>query len=333
MNVRLMLGGIGMLCFALLFSGCMTAAKPYEQTAFALDTVIDITAYGPNAEQAVQKSLAEMTRLESLLSNYQENSEITAINKQAGIQAVDISPDTEKVLQQALRYATVTKGAFDPTIGPIVELWGIGKKDDFVPSDAEIAVALKHVNYHRLELDTTKHTARLLDKGMSIDVGGVAKGYILDRMETILKAEGIQSALLNGGGDIRVIGNKPDGTPWRIGLQDPRDTEGISAKISLAKWNDIETSGDYQRFFDRDGVRYHHIFDPKTGKPTHTLSSASTVLREGIEDIPSNALLVMGKEQALELLKQFPGIEAIFVDFDGSVSYTPGLADSIETDR
>jgi len=214
-----------------------------------------------------------------------------------------------------------------------VELWGIGKKDDFVPSDAEIVVALKHVNYHRLELDTTQHTARLLDKGMSIDVGGVAKGYILDRMEAILKAEGIQSALLNGGGDIRVIGNKPDGTPWRIGLQDSRDTEGISAKISLAKWNDIETSGDYQRFFDRDGVRYHHIFDPKTGKPTHTLSSASTVLCEGIEDIPSNALLVMGKEQSLELLKQFPGIEAIFVDVDGSVSYTPGLADSIETDR
>ncbi len=329
-----MIGSMVALLLALVFVGCMPASKPYQQTVFALDTVIDITAYGPHAEQAVQKAVAEMTRLESLLSNYREESEISAINRNAGGPAISISPETEQVLQQALQYASVTKGAFDPTMGPIVELWGIGKKGDFVPSDEQIAAALKYVDYHRLELDTQQHTARLGKKGMSIDVGGVAKGYILDRMEAILKNEGIQSALLNGGGDIRVIGQKPDVAAWRIGLQDPRQTDGISAKISLTKWDDVETSGDYQRFFDRDGVRYHHIFDPKTGKPTHTLSSASTVYHEGIEeDIPSNALMVMGKEQSLALLRKFPGLEAIFIDYDGNVSYTPALADSIETDR
>ena len=331
MNYRIMLcSSIVTLVIAVLFSGCMTSEKPYQQTAFALDTVIDITANGRNAESAVTSAIQEMTRLESLLSNYREDSEISAINRNAGGKAVPISLETEQVLRQALRYATVTKGAFDPTIGPIVELWGIGKKGEFIPSDEQIAAALKYVDYHRLELDEQQHTARLKDKGMSIDVGGVAKGYILDRMEAILKNQGIQSALINGGGDIRAIGQKPDGSPWRIGLQDSRQTDGIAAKISLTKWDDIETSGDYQRFFDHDGVRYHHIFDPKTGKPTHTMSSASTVLREDRDDIPSNVLMVLGKEQSLELLQQFPGIEAIFIDYNGTVSYTPGLTDSIE---
>jgi thiamine biosynthesis lipoprotein len=333
MNNRMMLYGVVTLVFTLLISGCMLPDKPYQQTAFALDTIIDITAYGPNAEPAVTSAIQEMTRLEALLSNYREDSEISAINRDAGGAAVPISLETEQVLKQALRYATVTQGAFDPTIGPIVELWGIGKKEDFVPSDEQIAAALKHVDYRRLELDEQQHTARLKDKGMSIDVGGVAKGYILDHMEAVLKSQGIQSALINGGGDIRGIGQKPDGTPWRIGLQDPRQTDGIAAKISLTNWDDIETSGDYQRFFDRDGVRYHHIFDPKTGKPTQTMSSASTVLREGMEDIPSNVLMILGKEQSLKLLQQFPGIEAIFIDYNGTVSYTPGLADSIEVDR
>jgi thiamine biosynthesis lipoprotein len=332
MNYRRMLLGTLTLIIALLVSGCTTPAKSYQQTAFSMDTVIDITAYGPNAEQAVTSAIQEMTRLDSLLSNYHDDSEISAINRNAGGPAVPISLETEQVLKQALRYATVTKGAFDPTIGPIVELWGIGKKDDFVPSDEQIAAALKNVDYRRLELDETQHTARLRDKGMSIDVGGVAKGYILDRMEAVLKSQGIQSALINGGGDIRGIGQKPDGTPWRIGLQHPRQTDGIAAKIPLTNWDDIETSGDYQRFFDRDGVRYHHIFDPKTGKPTHTLSSASTVLREDKADIPSNVLMVLGKDQSLKLLQQFPGIEAIFIDYNGTVSYTPGLADSIEID-
>lgn len=333
MNYRMMLCGAVTLIFTLLVSGCMLSGKPYKQTAFSLDTIIDITAYGPNAESAVTSAITEMTRLESLLSNYRDDSEISAINRNAGGAAVPISSETEQVLKQALRYATVTKGAFDPTIGPIVELWGIGKKENFVPSDEEIAAALKYVDYHRLELDEVKHTARLRDKGMSIDVGGVAKGYILDRMEAVLKDQGIQSALINGGGDIRAIGKKPDGTPWRIGLQHPRQTDGIAAKISLTNWDDIETSGDYQRFFDRDGVRYHHIFDPKTGKSTRTMASASTVLRGGREDIPSNVLMIIGKEQSLKLLQQFPGIEAIFIDYDGTVSYTPGLADSIEIDR
>lgn len=333
MKNRMILCGVVILFFTLLVTGCRMSSKPYRQTAFALDTAIDITAYGPNAEPAVKSAIQEMTRLEALLSNYREDSEISAINRNAGGAAVPISLETEQVLKQALRYANVTQGAFDPTIGPIVELWGIGKKEDFVPSDEQIAAALKFVDYRRLELDEDQHTARLKDKGMSIDIGGVAKGYILDRMAAVLKSQGIQSALINGGGDIRGIGQKPDGTPWRIGLQAPRQTNGVSAKIPLTNWDDIETSGDYQRFFDRDGKRYHHIFDPKTGKPTQTMPSASTVLRGGREDIPSNVLMVIGKEQSLKLLQQFPGIEAIFIDYNGKVSYTPGLADSIEIDR
>ena len=318
----------------LAVGGCRSVDKPYQKTIFALDTIIDVTVYGADAETAVKFAVEEMTRLELLLSNYHPDSEISRINRNAGGTAVAISLETEKVLEKALRYAELTNGAFDPTIGPIVELWGIGKKNNFVPDESQIKAALSLVDYRRVELDKVKHNVRLPLKGMSLDVGGIAKGFILDRMTEILKQKGITSALINGGGDIRTIGKKHDGSPWRIGLQNPRKTDAIAAKISMMKWNAVDTSGDYQRFFERDGMRYHHIFDPATGKPTQTLTSASLIYSEGVVDLlPSNVLLVVGKEKSLLLLAKFSGLEAIFVDVKGAISFTPGLNSNIEVDR
>ena len=317
----------------LLSIGCATDTKPYKETVFALDTVIDLTVIGPDAEKAAKAAIVEMKRLESLLSSYKPDSEISTINRLAGKEPVSISPETEAVLQLSLRYARATGGAFDPTIGPVVELWGIGKKGSFVPDDQTITAALKFVDYRLLEIDPQQHKARLVKPGMKLDLGGVAKGFIIDRMTDILKKYGIRSALINGGGDVRVIGLKPDGTPWRIGVQSPRKPDALAARIPMTGWQIVETSGDYQRFIEVDGRRYHHIFDPKTGKPSAGLVSATLVMPEGIEDLPSNILLIIGPDRSRELLKKFPGIEAIFIEENGTVSFTPGLNGKIEVEK
>ena len=329
-----------LLVAAFCLAGCGRAARPYQETQFALDTIIEITAYGDHAKQGVEAAFAEMRRLEALLSNYIKESEVSRINRQAGGEPVAVSDDTLRVVAQAVAFARATGGAFDPTIGPVTELWGIGKKGDYVPPEQEIAAALRLVDYRQVEIDAAHKTIRLAKKGMALDLGGVAKGYILGRMAEVLRQHDVKSALINGGGDIRVIGRKPDGTPWRIGIQHPRQADAIAAKITLDKWNVVTTSGDYQRYFDKNGVRYHHIFDPKTGRPTHTLPSVTLLANEAAgapdaaADIPSNEIMVMGKEKGLAFLKQhYPKVEAVLIDYDGSVTYTPGLAGSIETGR
>lgn len=316
-----------------LLTGCGQAAQPYRESRFAMDTVVDVIAYGPQAAAAVQAAWQEMTRLDGLLDCYKPDSEVARINQAAGGAPVLVSEDTFRVIAQAVEIARLTDGAFDPTIGPVTQLWGIGKKGDYVPPDAAIAQAVRLVDYHRVELDPNRRTVRLAVPGMALDLGGIAKGYILDRMAMILREHGVTAALINGGGDIRVIGTKPDGMPWRIGIQDPRHPDGISARLTLDKWTTVTTSGDYQRYFERDGVRYHHIFDPRTGRPTRTMPSVTILAGEGAGDIPSSAIMVMGRERGITFLQQFPGVAAVFVDYDGNVTYTPAVSGSIVVGR
>ena len=313
----------------IIFSGCGRAAKPYQETRFALDTVIDVTAYGPEAAGAAQEAWQEMARLDALLDCYKADSEVARVNQAAGGAPVTVSDDTFRVIEEAVRFAQLTDGAFDPTIGPVTQLWGIGKKGDYVPPADAVAQAVQLVDDRRVELDAARHTVRLASPGMALDLGGIAKGYILDRMAAALRRPGVSAALINGGGDIRVIGAKPDGTPWRIGIQDPRNADRVSAKITLNQWTSAATSGDYQRYFDLNGQRYHHIFDPHTGYPTHTMPSVTLLSNAASGDIPSSALLVLGRARAEDLLRQFPGTAAVFVDYDGTVTYTPAAAGSI----
>lgn len=317
----------------IILGGCGRTAQPYHETRFALDTVIDITAYGPDAPAAVQAAWQEMARLDGLLNCYDADSEVARINQAAGGQPVPVSDDTLQVIAAAVHFAALTDGAFDPTIGPVTQLWGIGKKGEYVPPDDAVAQAVRLVDYRRVELDAAHHTVRLSRPGMALDLGGIAKGYILDHMAAVLRGHGVTAALINGGGDIRVIGTKPDGTPWRIGIQDPRHADQISAKITLQQWTAVSTSGDYQRYFDLHGQRYHHIFDPRTGYPTHTIPSVTLLTGADVGDIPSSALVVMGRQKAEAFLRQFPGVAAVFIDYDGAVTHTPMAAGSIAPGR
>ena len=336
MHRRSLLLGLGtLLLVTLLISGCFTnrlfSPKPYKETQFLMDTVIDITAYGPGAEEAVKASFSEFERLHTLTNHFDANSQLSRINQMAGKAPVVVDSDLLYIVDHSRELSSKLEGTFDITIGPLIELWGIGRKGEYVPSQSEIDKARSLVDYRMIEVDHANHTIYLSKEGMLLDLGGIAKGYAVDKVIEILKRKGITSALVNAGGDVRVIGNKPDGKPWRIGVQDPRQSDGISAKLALTQWDTMETSGDYQRFIMKDGVRYSHILDPRTGWQPREIASVTTINNSSTDgDILGTAIFILGSEKGLQLLQRFPGNEAVIITTDGKVIMTPGIEGKIE---
>jgi len=336
MHKRLsLLSIITLLLTTVLVTGCFSnhlfAPQPYKETQFLMDTIIEITAYGPGAEEAVKASFIEFQRLHTLTNNFDENSQVSRINQMAGKSKVVVDPDLVYIIKFSKEVSDKLGDSFDITIGPLTKLWGIGHKGEYVPSQAEINNVLPLVNYRLVEVDTVANTIYLPKPGMMLDLGGIAKGYATDKAIETLKAKGITSALVNAGGDVRVIGNKPDGKPWRIGIQNPREADGISAKLALTQWDTMETSGDYQRFIIKEGVRYSHILNPRTGwQPREVISVTMVNNSSTYGDILSKPIFVLGTQEGLEILKQFPGNEAVIVTNDGKIIVTPGLEGKIE---
>ncbi|MDL2280868.1 FAD:protein FMN transferase [Selenomonadales bacterium OttesenSCG-928-I06] len=313
-----------------LLSGCKKEAKPYVTTQFAMDTVIEITAYGDNAKIATDQALAEFKRIESLTNQFAKNSQISQINQAAGEYPVVVDKDVIEMIKTANDRAKKLDGALDITIGPLTKLWSVGKKGDFVPSDEEIAELLDLVDYKLIIIDENESTVYLPKKGMRLDLGAVAKEYGTLKICNILKQNNITSALINAGGNIRTIGTRPDGTPWRIGIQDPRNPDKIAAIITLTNWNMLETSGDYQRFFEKDGIRYSHILNPKTGKQPNEVMSVTVISNsENNNYMLATSLFVLGPEKGKELIKQFPDTEAVWITSNKDIITTDGLGNEL----
>jgi thiamine biosynthesis lipoprotein len=324
--------------FAIVTGGCavqnLFAPKPYKETQFLMDTVIEITAYGPRAEEGVKEAFAEIRHLHDITNNFDPNSEVSQISLQAGQTKMSVDPELFEIIKLSNQLSDKLDSVFDITIGPLTELWGVGHKGEFIPTQQEIDKVLPLVNYKLMQLDEANHAVFLPKAGMKLDLGGIAKGYAVDRAIEILKSKGIKSALINAGGDVRVIGNKLDQAPWRIGVQDPRNNEGIIGALPLTQWDNMETSGDYQRFFMKDGERYSHILDPRTGRQPRSITSVTIVGNSsGDDDVLSTVLFIVGAERGMELLKQYPGTEAIFVTKDGKIVTTPGLEGKIEIQK
>lgn len=317
---------------ALVITGC-AKEKPYKETQFLMDTVIEITAYGPNAKEAVTEAFGEFKRIQKIGDKFDTDSQVAQLSRAAGISPVTVDPDLAIMISRAIRMSQLSQGKFDITVGALTELWGIGQKGDYVPLQQAIDQVLPLVDYRQISLDTANNTVFLPKRGMILDLGGIAKRYAIEKAQEKLLAKGIRSALINAGGDISVIGNKPDGTPWRIGVQHPRKTDGLLAKIRLDQWNTVETSGDYQRYFIKDGVRYAHILDPHTGWQPQEIASVTLVSQNNSADIRSSAIFVLGVDKGLELLKQYPGTEAIIATTDGRIIVTPGLGSSVELEK
>jgi FAD:protein FMN transferase len=271
---------------------------------------------------AVEAVLAEMRRVDQDMSTYKPTSEVSKVNAGAAKRPVKISNELFDLLSQALEYSKLTDGAFDITYASVGYLYDFRKH--VKPDDEAIAKALPGINYRHVVLDPKAHTVSFMRDGMRIDLGGIGKGHAVDRGILILQQRGISHGLVTAGGDSRIIGDR-FGKPWVIGIRHPDRKEEVIARIPLEDAA-VSTSGDYERYFDENGVRYHHIIDPHTGKSARRVRSATIIGPTATRtDGLSKTAFVLGAEKAIEIYNRLEGIDAIVVKPDGQVLYTKGL--------
>ena len=304
-----------------LLPGCAAAPKAQTASFLAMDTAMDLTIYGgADLPGQVQGLIAD---LEGQLSVTDPDSQIYAVNARGSGTLTDRA---DTLMGQALDLCRRTGGALDLSIYPIVRAWGFTTGSYQVPDEAEIQALLPLVDYRKIQYDAATGTVTL-PEGMEIDLGSVAKGYAGQLAAQMLREHGVQSALLNLGGNVQTVGTKPDGSPWQIGIKDP---QGEDAMMVLSVEDQaVVTSGGYERYFEQDGQTYWHIMDPSTGHPADSgLISVTIVGDEGVVcDGLSTALFVMGLEKAADLWAQSGDFEAVFVTASGEVYITEGLRD------
>lgn len=287
-----------------------------------MGTVVEIIAEGQQQdllEEAVSAAFAEMTRLDVLLSSYRQDSEVSRLS--ASVAGGTVSEDTAAVLALGLEVARRSGGAFDMTLGRLKALWDFDGETPRVPPAREIAAALVGIGPDALTLDGRQLRKRHAE--LQIDLGGIAKGYAVDRAVDVLKKRGVTRAAVNAGGDMYLLGQRPQ-RPWRIGIQHPRQKDAVLETVQIGD-RAVVTSGDYERFIEVDGQRYHHIFSPQSGFPART-SQSVTVITDSVAlgDALATALFVLGPREGLALLAHYPGSEALIVAADGSLHSSPG---------
>ena len=313
----------------LCLSGCGVQSEPEQLSLFAMDTYMTLAAYGDKASEALAACGQELNRLDGALSRTREGSEIYTLNAQG---RADVSQETADLISAALTLSQATGGAFDPTVAPLVTLWGITTDSPQVPRQTEIDALLPLVGTEHVTLEGTCVT---LDEGCAMDLGGIAKGYASDCAAVLFHRSALTGGCANLGGNVYVYGTNAQNKPWSVAIQDPADSEGYVCTLSLSDAF-VVTSGGYQRYFTApDGTVYQHILDPKTGYPAQSdLTSVSVVTRGGFggqgtrADAYSTALYVMGEQAAVDFWRaQDMSFDMVLITRDGRVVYTPGLAD------
>lgn len=327
MKGRLSLLLAGVLAAGAVLTGCGGEKEVSSQSSqvFAMDTVMLLTVYGDQAQQGLDQAEQTIQKLEKLWSATDETSEIWALNHSGG-NWVELSEDTREILSRGLELCALTDGALDLTAYSAVQAWGFPTGAYRVPNEGELEQLVGTIDYTQVELDDNQ--ARL-PEDMSLDLGAVAKGRLGEVLSQDLKELGVTSALLELGGNIQTVGTKPDGSRWRVGIQDPNSQEGGYLAIVEVADQAVVTSGDYQRYFEQDGQTYCHIMDPATAAPADSgVDSVTIVGSDGtVCDALSTALFVMGEEKGAQFWKDHPELdfEAIFVSQDGTIAVTEGL--------
>jgi len=315
------------LCAILMFSACSPKAEgEVSRSDFVLGTVCSIRLIDGGSNNTLQAIFSRLSQIEERMSANRDDTQIAAINQSAGKEAVKVTEDTLGVIQKSIAYARLTGGVFDPSVGPLVKLWNIGTDYAKVPSNKEIKEKIALIDYNDIELDEAKKTVFLRKPGMSLDLGAIAKGYAADEVTKILASHRVKAAVVDLGGNVMVYGQKKDGSPWRVGVQDPVSDRGEYLGLVSGKAMTVVTSGIYERFFIENNVRYHHILDPKTGFPSDTgLVSVTIIAASSIDaDALSTSIFSLGLKKGLELLKKFPEIRAVFIDEKKNVYLSPG---------
>lgn len=312
----------------LIFAGCTQENEAVHTTQiFALDTVIDLTAYGDNAKIAVSEATKEIYRLEKLFSVTNNQSDAYMLNQSS---SDEVTADTEtcSLLRTAKDINSLTEGNFDITIYPVLRLWGFTEEDYRVPTDAEIENALASVSTDNIVISEDNKIK--LANNAQIDLGGIAKGYIADKAAEAMKQAGCQSGLISLGGNVRTIGEKASNENWNIGIRSP-ESQDYFATVSTRECSVI-TSGAYQRNFTEDGITYHHIIDPKTGKPSDSDAVSVTIIgKDGtLCDALSTAIFIGGSDYAETLSQNIPDFEYIVLTKDNTIHISESLRDSFD---
>ena len=315
-----------------LLSSCQKKVNTANRTEEVLGTIITGTIYGTQNEDqlmtALDAAFDRATELEAIFSAKLPDSELTIVNESAFSAPVKISKELYTVLESSLYYATLTGGAFDPTLGNLIGLWGIGTENAAVPDSESLEAYINQRNYENVVLDKNEQTVFFTSDDFSLDLGAIAKGYVADEMKRILEENyDITSALLNLGGNVITIGSKTDGSPWNIGIANPDEPTSSITTISITNQT-VVTSGNYERYFEEDGIRYHHILDAATGYPADNGLISSTIITDSSIDADalSTATFVMGLDASMELIEALDNVEAIFITDEGKILSTEGLS-------
>ena len=299
---------------------------------YAMNTVIEQKWYGESADTVYTGMETKIREIESVLSLHLSQSEIAAINENAGVQPVEVSQRTFDLFQRAKELSEQSDGAFDITIAPVVELWGITSDHPHVPTDEDLAQAMALMGLEDLVLDEEACTAYLTRPGMAIDLGGIAKGWTADQLREYARELGAERGYVSLGGNLMIIGERPDGDPFKLGLRDPQgDASTYLGTVTLEDGCTMATTGGYERYFEEDGIRYHHVLDPRTGYPADSdLLSVAVISKDGtLADYLSTTLFVQG----LDAAKEAAGSEdyaLVMVDQENNVWISGSLRGNFE---
>lgn len=306
-------------CFFVSWTGCGREEElppKTEREIFAMDTIMKLTFYGDAGGTAMEKAVKEIHRLEALLSVTEKKSDVARINAASG-SAVTVEEETYNLIRRCKEYGDATEGLFDISVYPVVKLWGFTTEQYHVPTAVEQKQELQKVDYKKIKL-LSDHRIQIRE-GMAIDLGAVAKGYVSQQIMELCKEQGVTSAIVSLGGNVQTIGMKPEGEPYVIGITDPADGTSIFGTLQVQD-KAVITSGIYQRYFDENGRRYHHIMDKRTGMPAeNNLASVTVVTEQGDRaDALATALYVMGEKGAREYQKNHPDLQLILIRKDGT---------------
>jgi FAD:protein FMN transferase len=328
-------GGSVLIVLATLCVACSTPVAPrlVARSHETMGTRVTLTASTGDANAAVAAfaaAFAEFDRLDALLSVWKPGSDVLRINAAAGVAPVPVSDETLEVLAAAHMISAWTGGKFDITFGALSDVWKFDHdRDEQIPTDAQIAARTALIDYRAVRIDTVARTAFVERAGMRIHLGGIGKGYAVDRVVTMLKAAGLINFMVQFGGDLYVAGQAGN-APWRLGINDPRGAPNDSFASVELRDSTFSTSGDYERFFIQNGQRYHHILDPDTGRPARgtrsvTIVTAAAIVADGL----STGVFILGPHAGMELVERLPGVEAVIVSEENEVLISSGLRDRV----
>ncbi|MCS6945262.1 MAG: FAD:protein FMN transferase [Sutterellaceae bacterium] len=313
--------------------GAQTTDGWYVREAAIMGTAIRVELWSEDraqAEAAIEAVLAEMRRIDAAYSPFKPESELSRLNREAAQRAVPVSDEFFALLARALEFSERSQGAFDVTFAAVGALYDYRR--GIRPSEAQRTAALQAVGYRHLQLDASTRSVRFARAGMRIDLGGFAKGYAVDRAAAIVARHGITHAMITAGGDSRIVGDRR-GRPWMIGVRDPRRPGEVVAVLPLADVA-VSTSGDYERFFEADGRRYHHVLDPRTGESPAHVRAVTVIADDGVTaEALGKCVFVMGAQKGLQFVASYPGADAVVVDANGALAYTPGFSDDRHAHR